>query len=495
MTSPRLALSRYIRPAFFVGDQMLNPQNMTAGPERLAYLYGLISHLNFLLREGVEFSEVSAFLAQVPLGKTMVRLDESARSARLSEQAEDYVHLNPQRISISFADGRKRGRSSMLTLAVGEESPQFAHLLSLLGSAEGEGDSAERASMLVEHRELLEYLAGQEVVEPLVAKPSVTKTGQPPWVTWLGHACCTFETSNTAVWVDPFFLPQIAWREDEVAAFFSPKFADSVLVQPYGPDTEPFTPRDLLAPQAVLITHPDTDHFDLGTLMTLPEKVEIIVPRAHPGSEFDVGLDRVIDRFLGRRRVICLGHGESHQVGDITVRAFPFSGEVPAGVLHAWNCYLCSGAGASVAFCADSAIDELQTQFLVNELERSELPLYVFGRVRGGDTPWHGYRDSRTELYNEMRGWCWHTPVKSLFAPVPGVGVGPRGLSALSRSGVAGFFPYATGSTPWMRCDRDPHTAFVGSLSLEDWKSVLGRLQVASIRVPPLQYGQPYSLA
>jgi L-ascorbate metabolism protein UlaG (beta-lactamase superfamily) len=495
MTGPIIQLSRFIRPLLYVGDQQLSNQNMTAGEDRLAYLSNLIRHLNNLLNLGTSFEDVRKFRDRAPFGEWLVHL-EPGEQARAISQAEDALSFRPERLVVMLADGRKRDTSEMCAFATGRETDCFAHMLSAL--ARGIQESAlEQLSAEIElDSELVESLVERGVLERRggVDTPVAATSTQASFVRWLGHAWAVFGCGSTSVWVDPLSMPRLAWRENEEAEVFSPTYPDSELLDPYSPATQPVTVMDLPPPRAVFITHPDTDHFDLGTLMLLPEETLFVVPRVHPSSRFDVDLRQVIRNVLGDRRVVALGHGETLDLGDLRVTAFPFSGEVPTAVEHAWNCYLVRGRDGAAAFCADSAIAEPQLEFLTAALQSHPDPLVLFGRARLGRGKWPGYRDAPTELYNMYRGWPWYTPVWSLFAPVPAVGIEDIGLSSLADQGLRWFFPYATGCTPWHRLTARPLAALVDSLTMNSYMSIRQLVAGAGIRIPALRYSQVLAL-
>src|SRR5262249_9741457 len=127
-------------------------------------------------------------------------------------------------------------------------------------------------------------------------------------VTWLGHAAVVLECQGTTLWVDPYFLPVVSWREEELASHFSADFADSVLLSPYGPQSPQLSAWELPKPDAVLITHQDMDHYAPGVLMGAPETATVVVPRALPGSQVDLDLETITRNLLGPRPTRALAH-------------------------------------------------------------------------------------------------------------------------------------------------------------------------------------------
>ena len=78
MHDARLRLSPFVRPLLLVGEQALSNQNMCEGPERLAYLHGLVEYLRTLVREGVTEAELTRFRDQAPFGRLLVGIDAGA---------------------------------------------------------------------------------------------------------------------------------------------------------------------------------------------------------------------------------------------------------------------------------------------------------------------------------------------------------------------------------------------------------------------------------
>src|SRR5262249_59933150 len=141
------------------------------------------------------------------------------------------------------------------------------------------------------------------------------------------------------------------------------------------------------------------------------ESAALVVPRALPGSTVDVDLGGVVARTLGQRTVRHLGHGEKLAVGPFEITAFPFAAEVPAGVAHAWNCYLVETEDAVIALCADSAFEEAQIEFLAERLGSGKRAALLLSRAWAGEQrPTPGYRDHSMEFLNEYRRWGWYCP-------------------------------------------------------------------------------------
>jgi L-ascorbate metabolism protein UlaG (beta-lactamase superfamily) len=503
-------LSRFVVPVLSVGDQRLCNENMLGGEDRLEYLEGLVAYLNTLLAAGHSLEEVREFLTQVPFA-ALVTLDEtSAVRAKKHEQAQDAIAFRMERLTTQFLDGRKRRAAEMVSLGSAEATPALGRLISRLCWGARLGD-------LVDLGESVGLELDADFFQTMWAK-GVIETGETLGeshrsprmaaqfgredsgcrVTWLGHAAVVLECQGTTLWVDPYLFPVIRWREGELAKHFSPDFADSVLLSPYGPECAQLSAWELPKPDAILITHQDVDHFVPGVLMGAPETATLVVPKAVPGSKVDLDLEKVTHSILGPRPVRPLAHGECLQVGAFKISAFPFGGEVPADIEHAWNCYLVEAENSAVALCADSAIDAPQEEFLINRIgdRKGNLLLMARGRM-DGDELWPGYRDQALELLSGLRLWGWYCRPFKLFSPVVKPGVSRVMLERLARhAGLSAFFPYATGSLPWLRFSdpAEPLASKVGSLSLAEFRLLEKLAESAGVRVPAMKYGVPYTL-
>jgi hypothetical protein len=226
--------------------------------------------------------------------------------------------------------------------------------------------------------------------------------------------------------------------------------------------------------------------------MLVPESTLLVLPRPNQESRFDLDLAALVRRILGDRPIALLGHGESLELESMQITAFPFTGEAPAAVQHNWNSYLVETPDGSVVFCADSAVHAPQIRFLQEALRRSQAPMLLMARIGGGSS--RGYRDEPKQLYNQPRGWAWYTPVWSLFAPVPSVGIDANSLAQLGRSGLKGFFPYALGATPWLRVPSGPLAVGICSLDMTELRYDQDICSQAGVPMPPLRYGKPFRL-
>ncbi len=98
-----------------------------------------------------------------------------------------------------------------------------------------------------------------------------------------------FQSGPTTVWFDPLVPPRLRYTAEDLPIAFADEHPfGSFVVGEYGPQCEQLTVSNLPRPDAVFVSHPDIDHFDLGVLMCLPEDVPIVVPPTRPDSPWDV---------------------------------------------------------------------------------------------------------------------------------------------------------------------------------------------------------------
>lgn len=499
-----LQLSRHVLPQLRMGSQRLTPQNLGDGRDRLAYLEGLVAHLNLLLAaDGLDLERVTRFRAQAPFAEQLTRLAlEGGRvTARAIDAAPDLLRFDLDRLSLVFADGRRRRPEEMLVLEAGAATPQLAHVVAAL--AAGVARPALRA-LAADHGvdlddELLDELVARGVIEERDAPVGPAARFAPApgdRVTWLGHAAAMYQSGEATLWIDPWLSPVLRWHPGEAQRVVSPAFADALLMADHGEAAEQLSAYDLPVPDAVLITHPDVDHCDLGVLMTLPAATTIVVPACR-GAPWEIDLARRIRDVLGEdRHVVALAHGEALRFGEVRVTAFPFVGEFPPSLPHAWNCYLVETERSVAAFTADAAVTPAEVDLLARRLGAGR-PALLMARIgEADDTPAFGWRENGAELYSDLRLWPWYAPLASWFDPTPPLGVSHASCAALARAGLRWFFPYAVGSVPWLRFHDPAHFFWsgIGSLSRRALEAFAARIAPLPLAVPPMAYGRPFSL-
>jgi L-ascorbate metabolism protein UlaG (beta-lactamase superfamily) len=299
----------------------------------------------------------------------------------------------------------------------------MASLCSLAGLDEMQGD------LLPEMRAMLEMLKREEMIAPVVngASPDALTTAD---LTFIGHNAAVVRSQTTAILIDPLL------------------FAASAA---FPVDYQPLQVHELGSIDAVLLTHSHVDHFDAASLMRLPTRVRVIIPKLERETLLAVDLAYRL-RELGFEHVTVLEWWQSTRVGDIDVHALPFFGEQPTDgdmvhptVRNVGNTYLLRTPTFSVAFMADSGRDGLGDVRDVVARARHEL-----GSV---DVMLSGYR-----------GWFMY-PVQHLFSSVarymPFVppwlwGVRQQLMTTMDgaidlaeRWGARILIPYGDGGAPW----------------------------------------------
>jgi L-ascorbate metabolism protein UlaG (beta-lactamase superfamily) len=508
-----VALSPFVLPELRLGHVVVSAQNLSDGTQRLEYLEGARAFLEGAAATGLPEARRQALRLEVPFADMLIKeqVSDGQVSYRLIRDAVDMLHFRHDQLRVLLADGRKRRSDEMLAYETGEMTAGFGRVLSALTRGVPQGDLLELAARVgVELDEdfLDEWRAAGVIdeVEPGLSRvPERLRRGDGDRLTWLGHAAVMFQAPDATVLVDPFLQPRIAWRDAELAEVFSPGYADARLFSPYDASCAQLSVHGLPAPDAVLVTHQDSDHFSLGALMVLPEATTIVVPRADPARRpWELDLREVIHRVLGpERKVVALGHGESLRFGGVTVTAFPFVGEYPAMLPHSWNGYLVETERSAAIFGADAALTQQTTDWLEARLAPGRRPAVLLARTihwfdEPGTATQRGYRDANDELYPVVRLWPWFTTVQALFEPAEVLGISAYNLRRLARgAGVKHFFPYALGSAPWFRfAGSDNYFApKVASLDAGAFAAECEKAAAVGAAVPALRYGEPLRLA
>lgn len=456
MTSNYLRLSPHVQPQIRVGGCRLLPQNMSPDEAPLRFAAGLIRHLERLLDMPGGDNLARGFVASLPFARGIVEFAEEGGRAvpRLRQGAEDRLVFRTDRLAVLLLDGRKRDATEHLMLRTGRRTAAFLRWLRSLVAGKSETVAAETAKQIGLR---VTDLVDEGILERASAPWQPPDTPAQDAVAWIGHAFVMAAGAGKTLWVDPVLPPRMEWRADEREELFCEDFPDRLLHDAYGPDARQITRERLAPPDAVLLTHQDADHVDLGTLGLLPETAPIVVPE-WTGHPWDVDLSGLIREVLGPERVVVpLGHGQSFEVGKLRVTAFPFSDEFPRALEHRWNCYHVELEQHAVALTADSVLGDAQMVFLKERSAASGKPLCLFAREPGDQAAMAGYREEPARLWNPQRRWGWYLPVVHLFDDIPAHSVDLQKLGELAeQASLRSYFPYACGCTPFHRFhDRD----------------------------------------
>jgi len=508
----QLRLSLFAVPDLSIGRAPLTPQNSQFDARRAEYLDGMLAYLESVFEElrkshsrSDALSRLETIRARLPYSE-LVRIDaEGTPFITTIPGARDRLVFDHDRVRIIVLDGLNR-RSESPVIPVGRHSAEMAHIISKLSRGifeqrltailkEGTVDLAPAIASL---RDL--HLI--EEVDPTASMiPPGLLAGHHDRLTWLGHAGLVFQTAHASICVDPFLRPHIKWSEEEVKSCFSDSFGDRHFFEPYGPGVTQLSPAQLPPLDAVFVTHQDTDHCNLGVLMTLPEDLPIVVPDCHRDRPWEVDLTGLIRKILGRRRkVIRLRHGQTITIGDIRATAFPFFGEMPSSLTTSWNCYLFETRRTAVACTADSAITDESVDFLSRRLGGKRKPFVLCSRMLHIGKKSAGYRDEMDNVFNFTRLWAWYMPVWDLFQPVEEPGISESRFRALARKTNLRFYlPYAVGTAPWYRIadPKDPLHVPIGGLSALELHDLSVKLKAMSNgpSLFPGKFAQPFSLA
>lgn len=492
---PLLRLSPHVLPQIRQGLHHLVPQNLAPGDDRIHYGQAVVQTAQTLVARG-QIDEVRRFREETMFGPRLFTLKEDAEgkvSVEPLPELENALGLRPEELGVLLRDGRIRDDSAMAYLPTGESTPALGDLLMRLHHGIERAELLERAAAhdIGFDEELLADLLARGIIEEggVAVPPRPTQTG----ITWMGHAYVRASCNGFSAWFDPFPAPRVRWTDEECRSMFKDDVPDMFLLEGYGPDAHHVTQDEVPIPDAVFITHQDTDHMDLGALALLPPGVPIYVPAAEPGKPWQIDLVAAIRTVLGvDRDVRVLRHGETATIGEIRVTAFPFIGEFPVALPHTWNCYLLELPDQVWALCADSGVTDMHVDWLRERLAGNTPPfgIMVNGIVKRSSTT--GYRDILHEAVSFARLFSWYLPPASTFEKTPTCGLPLEILQRLVREvGLSQVYPYAHGNLPWYRLTGTYlHHSHVGSHSLATFQQMEQLAASVSARVLRLRHGQ-----
>lgn len=407
-----LRLSPFVMPQLRQGLHDLTPQNLSDGTLRISYAHTLINMVKSLVAHGATM-EAKRFRDESLFGPRIMEWNEGEDGKITIEplpELENALGFLHEQIGVLFRDGRIRDDSAMTYLPTGEGTAAFADLLHRLHRGIDRAELLRRAE---EHdigfdEELLDDLIARGVIEEGVAAPPAELGSG---VTWMGHAYVRAASGGASIWFDPFPVPRLAWTDAERTSMFREDVPDKFLLENYGPEARQVTQDELTIPDAIFVTHQDTDHVDLGAIALLPPTVPIYVPAADPRMPWQIDLVAAIRTVLGETRdVRVIAHGETVTIGEIKVTAFPFVGEFPVSLPHMWNCYWLELPDQVWAMCADSAVTEQHVLWLADRRRGDTRPfgIMVNGIIEYKDMI--GYRDTSIEAASFSRLYSWYLP-------------------------------------------------------------------------------------
>jgi L-ascorbate metabolism protein UlaG (beta-lactamase superfamily) len=165
----------------------------------------------------------------------------------------------------------------------------------------------------------------------------------------LGHATLSLQTPSARVLFDPMLV--VRTREDVN------------LLDELDPPVD-----------AIVLSHPHWDHFNLDTLLHVPRTTRMIVPQlANPPSVQNVDMARVL-RQLGFSRVESIAPWQSVTIADVCVTAAPFHGEQSGpDAPQDWITYHVRAGGRTFFGAVDSCHDSRSSMDDVMREVRSTL--------------------------------------------------------------------------------------------------------------------------
>ena len=285
-----LILSPYVLPEVRQGVHGMKPQNLTPGKDRLAYLQRTLLDQRSLLSLGLPdlAKQYRATLSHSYLTTWTEDATTGAITITPLPDVELMISLNVDELGILLRDGRLRDDTELAYMPTGTST---AAMLALLGRLH----RGIKRSELFAVAQALDVGFDDELLADLLERGAITTGARvpvaaatEPMVAWMGHAYVRAEGGGKSIWIDPFPVPRLQWTEEEQHKLFDPTLPDARLLDNYGPGAHHVTQDELPLPDAVFITHPDTDHFDLGVLGMLPASIPIYVPRADPAHRWDV---------------------------------------------------------------------------------------------------------------------------------------------------------------------------------------------------------------
>jgi L-ascorbate metabolism protein UlaG (beta-lactamase superfamily) len=149
-------------------------------------------------------------------------------------------------------------------------------------------------------------------------------------ITPMGHATLLVDTASTRVLFDPTLFAR------------DPRF----LRQPLGA-------AELGEVHAIFLTHHHVDHIDPQSLLVLPKRTPVFVPR-RSARPFDPPLARFV-RAWGFERVVEIEPWSEHALGDLKITAIPFFGEASDRLGFSGSTFAVESHGRRALLLADSS--------------------------------------------------------------------------------------------------------------------------------------------
>jgi L-ascorbate metabolism protein UlaG (beta-lactamase superfamily) len=249
-------------------------------------------------------------------------------------------------------------------------------------------------------------------------------------ITFVGHATIAHRAGSSSILIDPYLLPRSGR---------------------YPAQYQPITAAELAPVDAIFITHPHPDHFDVGSLLRFGRDVPIYVPAVERESLLSIDMAYRLKQ-LGFSQVRTLQWFAEVRVGGLRVVALPFHGEQPTcgeryhpEVSCVGNTYLVEADGYRAAYVADSGTDVSGDVKQVAAQARDKFGAIdtLFGSHRGFPVYPIQYLFSSVAqylLFVPQEAWSCRQQIMN----------DAHGLLDTAESwGARRVVPYASGGAPW----------------------------------------------
>jgi L-ascorbate metabolism protein UlaG (beta-lactamase superfamily) len=249
-------------------------------------------------------------------------------------------------------------------------------------------------------------------------------------ITFVGHATIAHRAGSSSILIDPYLLPRSGR---------------------YPAQYQPITAAELAPVDAIFITHPHPDHFDVGSLLRFGRDVPIYVPAVERESLLSIDMAYRLKQ-LGFSQVRTLQWFAVVRVGELRVVALPFHGEQPTcgeryhpEVSCVGNTYLVEADGHRAAYVADSGTDLAGDVKQVAAQARGKFGTIdtLFGSHRGFPVYPIQYLFSSVAqylLFVPQEAWSCRQQIMN----------DAHGLLDTAESwGARRVVPYASGGAPW----------------------------------------------
>jgi L-ascorbate metabolism protein UlaG (beta-lactamase superfamily) len=249
-------------------------------------------------------------------------------------------------------------------------------------------------------------------------------------ITFVGHATVAHRAGSSSILIDPYLLPRSGRHPAQY---------------------QPITAAELAPVDAIFITHPHPDHFDVGSLLRFGRDMPIYVPAVERESLLSIDMAYRLKQ-LGFSQVRRLQWFAEVRIGELRVVALPFRGEQPTcgeryhpEVSCAGNTYLVEGDGRRAAYVADSGVDAAGDVKQVAAQARGKFGAIdvLFGSHRGFPVYPIQY------LFSSVAQYLLFVPQEAWTCRQQIMNDSHDLLDTAECWGARRVVPYASGGAPW----------------------------------------------